>query len=314
MASPVATACAAVVVVIGCATLAGWLLGIPVLKAAVPGRVSTKANTAVSLVLAGLALWISTRSRRSRTGDLAAIAASVLPGLVGLLMLLEYAIGLDLGIDRLVFDEPSGSPGTAHPGRMSAITAASFVLASVALLVTRARRAAGLAQALALAWCVLHVFVLLGALYGAEELAAGRSTRTALPTSVAFVALAIGALAASPDSGVTGLVLGDTAGGAMARRLLPVFLLLPIAVGWLRIEGERTERFSSALGVAFVAVTYLVALSALTLWSAQSLRSSDLATKAAHEALRASEERLLLAAEGAKVGMWFWDPPTDRLV
>jgi hypothetical protein len=57
---------------------------------------------------------------------------------------------------------------------------------------------------------------------------------------VCFLALALGVLASEPGRGVSGLVLGDTAGGAMARRPLPVFLLLPIAVGWLRIVGEKS--------------------------------------------------------------------------
>jgi PAS domain-containing protein len=76
----------------------------------------------------------------------------------------------------------------------------------------------------------------------------------------------------------------------MARRLLPALLLLPLAIGWLRLQGERSGLFESDLGVALVAVTYAVCLLAITWLSASSVNRTDLQKREAEEALRSSRE------------------------
>lgn len=116
-----------VVIVIGLLGLEAWAFDVEMLKSVVPGRVSMKANTALTLVLAGLSLRLRARPggpRRRR----AAIAAAWAVVLMGAVVLLEYLSGWDPGIDQLFFREPPSAVDTTFPGRMSPLTAMAFVI------------------------------------------------------------------------------------------------------------------------------------------------------------------------------------------
>src|SRR3990172_2508145 len=123
------------VFLVGCLVLIGWWLDIPTLKSIFPGLVTMKANTALCFILSGVSLWLlqtteQTEKRRRRIAQGCAFAVS----LVGLLTLSQYLFGWNLGIDQLLFREPSGAIGTSNPGRMAPTTAINFVLVGFALL------------------------------------------------------------------------------------------------------------------------------------------------------------------------------------
>ena len=55
----------------------------------------------------------------------------------------------------------------------------------------------------------------------------------------------------------------DDPGGRTIRRLLPPMLLLPLALGWLRLEGERHGLYEAALGTAMTMLIFIVVFSTL---------------------------------------------------
>jgi hypothetical protein len=73
-----------------------------------------------------------------------------------------------------------------------------------------------------------------------------------LNTGLAFCALCLAAFCARPDTWLMRVFTGEEAGATMARRLLPGLLMLPLLIGWLRIEGEGRGLFASEVGVALV--------------------------------------------------------------
>src|SRR5689334_21212044 len=85
-------------IALGVALLALWLSGDPGLIEFAAWRCKT--NTCVGLVLCGAALvaCASARPRLRRLGVACAVAAAA----IGVLTLLQYAAGVDLGIDELV--------------------------------------------------------------------------------------------------------------------------------------------------------------------------------------------------------------------
>src|SRR5436190_23241499 len=92
---------AAVVLVLGGVVLIGWALDVQPLKTVAPGLVSMKANTASCFVLCGcsLLLWQRDGARARRAGMVLAGIALAL----AVATLVEYARGVDLGIDQLLF-------------------------------------------------------------------------------------------------------------------------------------------------------------------------------------------------------------------
>jgi light-regulated signal transduction histidine kinase (bacteriophytochrome) len=78
----------------------------------------------------------------------------------------------------------------------------------------------------------------------------------------------------------------------MARRLLPVALALPLALGWLQLEGERAGVYPAAFGTGWFAVSNVVILVAAILWYAVSLSRFDAERRRAEQDLKRSNEEL----------------------
>ena len=129
-----ARSCAIVVMAIGGAVLAGWALDIAALKSVFPGLVTMKANTALGMLLCGLALALVSRRGIVWTRQMAAFALASLIIVLGMLTLGEYLVGWDFGIDQRLFRDFAATTDTSHPGRMSPATAFSFLLTGVALM------------------------------------------------------------------------------------------------------------------------------------------------------------------------------------
>lgn len=284
------------VALIGALVLFGWKLDSVLLKSILPHWVAMKANTAGGLVLAGLALWLKAAPAiRSRRG--VRIVRRLLAGLVvllGALSLSEYLAGVDWGIDQWLFQESSVAVGPLVPGRMAAATALGFMLLGSALLLQgateRSARAVSLLAALgalpALAAALIYLYDIDNA-YGL-----GRYLSLAAHTALAFMALAAGILCAQPEHGVVALLRRHDSGGALARRLLPAVLLLPPLIGLLKLLGIRSGLIEADLGVALVALTYVVLLGALVLRSARFLSRSDAEREWMTASVAVSEARL----------------------
>src|SRR5436190_11231559 len=107
------------------------------------------------------------------------------------------------------------------------------------------------------------VLALLGYLHGTRSLyQVARALRISQYTASGLLLLSIGALAAWPQGTVVDVLVRRTAGGLLARRVLPPILTVPILLGFLRNAGERGGLYDAALGTALLtaAILLLVAL------------------------------------------------------
>ena len=81
-------------------------------------------------------------------------------------------------------------------------------------------------------------------LRGARSCSAGcarrRSRRWPLPTAFAMLALSAGVLAARTEGGLMALWSSDGPGGELVRRSAPAAIILPVALAFLSLEGQRT--------------------------------------------------------------------------
>ena len=203
--------CGAVVVLIGLAGLAGWVMGIEWLKGWWPGQVSLKANAALGLVGLGLALLVvelrvgSAVWRRVGAG----LAGSV--GLVALVTLTEYGAGVEGGIDQWWFRD-GGAVFTSHPGRMSPLTALGLLMGAagcgVLSLGKRGRGWLVVPGVLGVVTLAVSLVSLSGYLAGVPTTFGwGEVTRVSIPASVGLAVLgggvAGGALMAATWDGRT---------------------------------------------------------------------------------------------------------------
>ena len=120
------------VIALGLTVLAGWFSNTQALVQVLPELAPMRRNAAACLVLCGLGL-LATALRGPRR---LVVACAGIVGLVGILTIVEYLVGVNLGIDELL--GPAYIPrGISNPGRMPPVSAICFPLIAVGLLLAR---------------------------------------------------------------------------------------------------------------------------------------------------------------------------------
>ncbi len=220
--------------------------------------------TAISLVLAAGSLWLESGSDvrwRVRLGQ--ALAALII--LIALLSLGEFVSNFDNS--GITPPQPQGG-GREWMGRMAPHSAVGLLLVGGALLLMgmQNQRARQLAQLLALltllvTWLGLVGYVFQVSLPNQSSLLSGIS----LPEAFAFILLSAGIIWEQPNIGLAAMLRSRSAGGLLARRLLPAALLIPLVLGWLRLLGQDAGLFGQAFGVALMVIVNTLLLT-LLIW------------------------------------------------
>ena len=118
-----------VIVLLGLVVIVGWISGVTALTTIWPSFTNMKFNTAIGLTLLGVGLVSLGYARRPALVRIGRVAAAG-SGLVGLLTLVEYLTGRQLGIDN-PFRFGDVSPTT---GRMAEPTAVCLLAMAVSVL------------------------------------------------------------------------------------------------------------------------------------------------------------------------------------
>ena len=287
------------IAVVGLAVILGWHFDIELLRSGLPGRTPVNPATALALLLAASALWMHHQARGRPDSApvrwLALTAASLVIAL-GVITLTGYFIGHNLRVDQVLF-------GVQLAGnRVAPNTGFALLLIGVALwLLNSPRRLRpALEQLVALFPIGVALISLLGYAYSAEGMyGLGELQRMALPTAASLFVLGIGILCARPDGGFVSVIVSDHAGGVLARRMLPVAILVPAGLGWLTLSGQRAALFSEALGLAIAAAATMFAFAAFIATTARSLSRADRVRKASERHLAAQNVTTSVLVESA---------------
>jgi two-component system, sensor histidine kinase and response regulator len=276
-----------IAVATGLVALVGWLFDVEFLKNLLhPRRVAMNPATAIAFILCGTSLWLL-RTERSARGYLTGNLCAAFVTLVGLLILAGYCFQWDVRIDHLLFADKLDLPGQT-PNRMAPNTALAFFLAGLALLCLDLEWRGGFrpAQLFILGTMLVAVTTLIGYAYSILSLyQVGQHIPMALNSALAFALLGLGVLFARPDRGLMALLVSDTAGGASARGLLPAALLIPVAIGALKLWGEKLNLFGVNAGTAFFTASIALVFALLIWWNAQSLLRTALERERAQRRL-----------------------------
>lgn len=239
--------------------------------------------TAVAVATSATALGLlrneggGRRWRRRAARLLAALVA-----VLGLVILGEYVLGVDAGIDLLLFPESVRRWNPPPPGRSSVMATIGFTATGLSLLIldVRGRVLRRVATVLLLGVGLLGLRSAAGyayavdGIYSADREGFGPALFPvmALHSALSFLALSLGALLARPDRALPRLLTGDDEGSFIARRLLPASIVVPLGLGYLGMLGVRAGLYSSYYGTSLIVVGMVVVLAFVTLWSASALR------------------------------------------
>ena len=250
----VALGCATVTIGIALLSLLDWFVGGALPMNAHVDFTPMPPATALGFVLLGGALFAGNRHPAPRRAQQLSFAGATLILFVGVLVLAQYLAGTVIGFEAWL------SRGThtfthARLGRMSPLTAGTFVVASLSLLVLlRSRSILHAAQdvaASAAGVMVVGVLVLMGAWSRTAFPFGGNALPMSLPSAVAFVFLGTGLLAGAKSPVRTWRAAASLAVGLGVGLLASIALFT--VVNWRErshAEGEF-QRKAEVLALAF---------------------------------------------------------------
>jgi signal transduction histidine kinase len=211
------------------------------------------------------------------------------------LALLAIAGVWDSHVDEILFRDQLRSRAVAN--RMAPNTALNFLLVGLALLLldVETRRGGGRrpAQILTLTATCVSLLALVG--YFLAVLAfynVPTKVPMALNTALCFAALCVGTLCARLDREPMATIISATAGGVVARRLLPAAFGVPLLLGWLRARGQEMKLYDPQLGLSLFALGNIIAFNLLVWWTARLLYRLDERRRVAEERLQRQNELL----------------------
>ncbi len=311
----VALGCPIAVALMAFLGVCGWVFDIGAFRSAITGLATMKINTAVSFLLLAMAMLLLRRLPVTSSKRLTAHVFALVVTCVTVATLGEYLLHLNLKIDELLFRD-SGASASITRGRMSPLTAASLLMLSAAVVLQNGRRTiwkwvgqgfAGLAGS-------VGVVAVVGYLYSAVSLYQIASyTSMSLPTSLSIVAASAGILFARPRADLMRIVLSSGTGGVMARRLIPIGFIAPVALGWLWLTGQSVGYYGAETGLGLLIVLMIAMLMAAFLSTARAIDKSDRiqreesARALTLKALREGEERFRTLANNISQFCWMAD-------
>ena len=283
-------------ILFGIGVLESYVFGIEPLLPFHPFLPPSQPLVALMLLLVGTSLLaLRLGHRRLQLG--AAGATVVLAGTV----MLEYLLGLRLGVDTVLFGEAVRQMSRVFPGRPAPITGATFLLLG-GLLLPIGRRPDGRASrsrtVAALFALVLPVIAIGGHLFGVSELyALSPKVATSLHVALMLLVLAAGTALATDEGAAVELLTSREPGTVVFRRVLPITVLLPLLFAVGSVHALRSGLYQIHLGLTLFVAVFIGLSLAAAFWAVGLVRQADSKRRLADRAQSelALRERLLAA-------------------
>jgi signal transduction histidine kinase/CheY-like chemotaxis protein len=259
-------ALAAYAVIGGILTLIGWYAGLPRLTDWPSSGISMFANTAAEAILTGTSLLLSYPKRNWSTKLSGILGVAV--ACIAVVILLQHILQIDLGIDTLLVKGNWGEKAAVSQGRMGPPACISFTLLGVAMALRAwAPRAQRIVPFLGIAASAIASLALMGYIFDADPLySIAHFTGIAMQSASIILALGIGVIACAPEQQPVRMLRQNSSAGLLARRALPVILILPVLVGCLRVWGEANGYFDAGMGTALLVMTLVIFFFGLLWW------------------------------------------------
>ena len=224
-------------------------------------------NAALGFILVGFSLRLARYEGITPWVHTACKLFRISVGLLGLLSLANIWFHLDLGIDKFIVRDPT----TVMPGLMPPAAALSFYLLGCALVLLSAGRS-WLCQIVALGVATVSTATLVASGYGwlAPQALPDYLTMP-LTTALLLLLLAMGVVSSNAHHTLMAVMTSKSVGGAMARRLLPASLVIPLGLGFLRIKGQDAGWFGPPVGLVLHVVATMLLLALFIWWNATTL-------------------------------------------
>lgn len=275
---------AALVILIGLGTLLLWLLGISRLSSIRPSWIALMPNSALAFITLAVALLLSagrTVGHRLRAPVVAVCCALAL--IIAAASLFEDIVGLNLGIDQLLFRDVTATIATHHPGRPGPVTSVLLILLALALLATIPRFVTLITLCSIPALLAAMTLMIAYALNASEMYTLGNTaTPTSFIAALASLLLAAGIICQDPWHPLFRQLASGGAGGLMLRNVLPLVVVTNTVVAGLRLWTQSEGLFKTdEFGAAAVATTASLCMVAIFIVYAKQMDRLEVARRIA---------------------------------
>lgn len=267
---------------IGAVSLLAW-------TSASPALIAFKSIPAFPFIISGLALCaLQSRKLKSPAHIGGLVLASALCFISG-----HDLINLLMASSQDSLDSMAGGFAFSILNSLAANDALSLLLISVALLcVDLPSKHFRLADPFTIVAAFLSMMTLLGVIFGIPGFCVFISClRISLLEGITIAALSLGVLFIRPEKGLASIMTRDTAGGVLARRLLPAAVLVPLLMGWLRMQGEHLKLYTSEMGLTLLVSALVLIFMTVISVNAWSIDRMDRARLKAIEEMEAEIAR-----------------------
>jgi two-component system cell cycle sensor histidine kinase/response regulator CckA len=290
--------------VLGVVAVESYVFGIGPLISAEPFLPPTVPLTALMFVLTGGSL-LALKANLPRQQ----LASAICTVLIATLVLAEYLIWRDLGLDTLLFPDDVALVPSAFPGRPAPINTTCFLLLGLVLVSTKddwhlAHRRLHLSALMVAA--ILPLVAIVGHLFGVPELYSfAPGVGTSLVSASLLLLVTLGVAAATHEPAIVDLLVGRDPGTILVRRLLPVAVTLPLLFGAGSLLALRLGLYQKHVVLALFVAGFIGLSLAAAFRVAAVVRRADIERRAAEwaEADMALSERLLQAEQARGVAL-----------
>ncbi len=266
--------------------LFGWQFDVEPFKRPFQNGGTMNPVSAICFILTGITFLIARHAPENRQLTYAGYVLAGLVSLTGFIKLLSFAGVINLRIDSFLFTDKL--PDSGPSPLMAANTAINFFLVGLALIFSQRsskslREAANVISALTV---LIALISLLRYFYHAQD-APGPFIyiRMSLVTALGFSLTGLAMLHARTQSGFMSIVSSRYSGGTIARIFLPAAFLVPIVIGYLRLQVAKWLPISDEMGVVLLITGIVVLFILLILFVASVINRTDKQRREAEEQL-----------------------------
>ncbi len=302
------------VIGIGLLVLSGWQFDIDFFKRPIPWLAAMNPTSAVLFVLSGLAFLSLSPGKAPQKMKPAGYLLAALVFVSAFVKMLDVFTNFKTGVDLFIFSEAIGRDfNNKFSGTMAPITAFSFLLIAAALFLlhTGGDKKITPVQVISLALALVSLLSILGCIYNVQPFYMKLVyIPMAIHTAIGFLLMSLAFLFSHPTKGFMKQLTGHLSGSQAARFLIPAAILIPMALGYLRLLGHWAHAFSTEFGVAILVLSIIIVFVMLIWFNANSLNKKDVLRIEAETKLNTymrqleeSEEKFHKAFEVSAAGM-----------
>ena len=168
------------------------------------------------------------------------------------------------------------------PNRMAPVTAVSFLLSGITLwLLEFKTHKYKLTHYIVLSIALMSLLSLLGYLYQVKSFYGFLIHISMAPsTALCFFLFSLIVLFSDPGKGIMKEFTSVLSGSIMARLLIPAAIIVPSALGLLRLHGNWSGVYSNEFGTALYALSIIIIFAGITWYNAGLLNKRDILKEA----------------------------------